>query len=271
MIDNFEFKNRYTCSDLVNIVTILRAPGGCPWDREQTHESIRKNFIEETYEAIEGIDKADPDILREELGDVLLQIMLHTEMEREKGVFDFDDVCNDICQKLIIRHPHVFGEVNVSSTDEVLSNWDAIKKATKKQKTSSESILSIPRERPALMRAQKTQSKAAKAGFDWSEISGAIDKIYEETEEVKEALKENDPAKIADELGDLLFAAVNVCRFADTDAEEALTFATDKFINRFALVEKLATENGKNMKDYTLSELDVFWEQAKRMLNPLAD
>lgn len=267
MIDNFEFKKRYNCNDLVNIVTILRSPGGCPWDMEQTHESIRNNFIEETYEAIEGIDKADPEILKEELGDVLLQIMLHTEMEREKGVFDFDDVCNDICQKLIIRHPHVFGEVNVSSTDEVLTNWDAIKKATKKQKSTSDSILSIPRQFPSLMRAQKTQSKAAKAGFDWDDISGAIDKIYEETEEVKAALKENDPAKISDELGDLLFAAVNVCRFAKTDAEEALTFATDKFTERFAIVEKLATENGKSIKDYSLEELDAFWEQAKKIRN----
>jgi len=205
-------------------------------------------------------------ILREELGDVLLQIMLHSEMEREKGVFDFDDVCNDICQKLIIRHPHVFGEVKVSSSDEVLTNWDAIKKSTKKQKTTTESILSIPREFPALMRAQKTQHKAAKVGFDWSDISGALDKIYEETEEVKAALKENDKLKITDELGDLLFAAVNVCRFADVDAEEALTFSTDKFSERFAVVERLACKDGKNIKDYSEQELDVFWEQAKKML-----
>ncbi|MBQ7637881.1 MAG: nucleoside triphosphate pyrophosphohydrolase [Clostridia bacterium] len=266
MVDDFEFKNRYTCKDLVDIVAILRAPGGCPWDREQTHESIRKNFIEETYEAIEGIDKGDPDILREELGDVLLQIMLHCEMEREKGVFDFDDVCNDICKKLIVRHPHVFGEVKVSSSDEVLTNWDAIKRATKKQKTSTESILSIPREFPALMRAQKTQSKAAKAGFDWDDISGALEKTGEETEEVKAALKTGDPAAITDELGDLLFAVVNVCRFAHTDAEEALTFSTDKFTERFAIVERLAAENGKSIKDYSLEELDVFWEQAKKML-----
>ena len=266
MIENFTFKDRYNCADLVNIVTLLRSPGGCPWDIEQTHESIRKNFIEETYEVVEAIDKQDAALLREELGDVLLQIMLHTEMEREKGAFDFDDVCNDICQKLIVRHPHVFGEVKADSTDEVLKNWDAIKKATKRQKTVTESILSVPRELPSLMRAQKTQHKAAKAGFDWRDISGAVNKIYEETAEVRSALAENDPQKIADELGDLLFAAVNVCRFADVDAEEALCFATDKFTDRFRFVENACLAQGKAITDFTDEELDAFWEQAKKEL-----
>lgn len=266
MIDNFEFKDRYTCEDLVRIVTLLRSPGGCPWDREQTHESIRKNFIEETYEVVEAIDQGSPEMLREELGDVLLQILLHAEMEREKGVFDFNDVCNEIAQKLIIRHPHVFGEVTVSGTDEVLTNWDAIKRATKKQKTFTESILSIPRQFPALMRAQKTQEKAAKAGFDWDEASGAIDKIGEEVTEVKEAMAAGDAASVTDELGDLLFAVVNVCRFAHTDAEEALTGATDKFTERFRLVEQYVMETGRPMTDFSLAELDVFWERAKKEL-----
>ena len=266
MIDNFEFKDRYTCEDLVRIVTILRSPGGCPWDREQTHESIRKNFIEETYEVVEAIDRGSPEMLREELGDVLLQILLHAEMEREKGVFDFNDVCNEIAQKLIIRHPHVFGNVTVSGTDEVLTNWDAIKRATKKQKTFTESILSIPRQFPALMRAQKTQEKAAKAGFDWDEASGAIEKISEEATEVKEAMAAGDAASVTDELGDLLFAVVNVCRFAHTDAEEALTGATDKFTERFRLVEQYVAETGRPMTDFSLAELDVFWERAKKEL-----
>ena len=266
MIDNFEFKDRYTCEDLVRIVTILRSPGGCPWDREQTHESIRKNFIEETYEVVEAIDKASPEMLREELGDVLLQILLHAEMEREKGVFDFDDVCNEISQKLIVRHPHVFGDVAVSGSEEVLKNWDAIKRATKKQKTTTESILSIPRELPALMRAQKTQEKAAKAGFDWDEASGAVEKICEETAEVKEAMASGDAARVSDELGDLLFSVVNVCRFAHTDAEEALTGATDKFTDRFRLVERYVAETGRQMGDFSLEELDVFWERAKKEL-----
>ena len=267
MIDNFTFKDRYTCEDLVRIVTILRSPGGCPWDREQTHESIRKNFIEETYEVIEAIDKASPEMLREELGDVLLQILLHSEMEREKGVFDFDDVCDEISKKLIVRHPHVFGDVKVADSDEVLTNWDAIKRATKKQKTTTESILSIPRELPALMRAQKTQHKAAKVGFDWDDASGALDKVGEEAAEVKEALASGDPDKVKDELGDLLFAAVNVCRFGHTDAEEALTWATDKFTDRFRLVEQYAAAEGKPMTEYTLAELDAFWEKAKKELS----
>ena len=266
MIKDFEFKDRYTCEDLVHIVTVLRGPGGCPWDAEQTHESIRKNFIEETYEVVEAIDNRDPVLLREELGDVLLQIMLHAEMEREKGVFDFNDVCNDICQKLIVRHPHVFGDVSVSGSEEVLKNWDAIKKQTKHQKTVTESILTIPRQFPALMRAQKTQHKAAKAGFDWSEISGPVQKIYEEAAEVKAALEKGDPTAVQDELGDLLFAAVNVCRFAHVDAEEALTGATDKFTERFRLVEEYARAEGKELTDYSEEALDVFWERAKKEL-----
>ena len=176
MVKDFAFKDSYNCADLINIVSILRAPGGCPWDAEQTHESIRKNFIEETYEVIEAINMNSPEMLREELGDVLLQIALHAQMEAEKGVFTFDDVCDEICKKLIIRHPHVFGDVNVSSTDEVLTNWDAIKMATKKQKTTAESMASVPRELPALMRAQKIQHKAAKVGFDWDDISGALER-----------------------------------------------------------------------------------------------
>lgn len=264
MTENFEFKDRYDVNDLIRIVAILRAPGGCPWDIEQTHESIRKDFIEETYEVIEAINKQSPEMLREELGDVLLQVVFHTQIEREKGVFDFDDVADEICKKLIVRHPHVFGETNVSSTDEVLKNWDAIKMRTKQQKTATESILSVPREFPALMRAQKVQKKAASAGFDWEDIGGALEKIGEETEEVKAALRSGNSEMILDELGDLLFAVVNVCRFAHTQAEEALTHATDKFTDRFSHVEKRATENGRAMTDFSPAELDAFWNEAKK-------
>ena len=266
MVKDFEFKDSYNCEDLINIVSVLRAPGGCPWDAEQTHESIRKNFIEETYEVIEAIDKKSPEMLREELGDVLLQVALHSQMEKEKNVFTFDDVCDDICKKLIIRHPHVFGDVNVSSTDEVLTNWDAIKMQTKQQKSTTESMASVPREFPALMRAQKIQHKAAKVGFDWDDINGALDKVAEETAEVKEALKGNDKAHTKEEIGDLLFSVVNVCRFAGTDAEEALTGATDKFFSRFAEVEKLAKERGIDMKTAGIEELDKLWDEVKRTL-----
>lgn len=265
-VDNFDFKEKYTVDDLVKIIAVLRAPGGCPWDREQTHESIKKNFIEETYEVVEAINKKSPEMLREELGDVMLQIVLHTQMETEIGSFTFDDVCDEICKKLIVRHPHVFGDVTVSSTGEVLSNWDAIKMQTKKQKTVSESIDSIPRELPALMRAQKVQHKAAKAGFDWDAIDGALDKVYEEADEIKGAIAEKSDAHTAEEIGDLLFACVNVCRFAHVDGEEALTAATDKFAERFKITERLANERGIDMKSAPIEELDKLWDEAKKTL-----
>lgn len=263
-MEGFDFKNSYNIDDLVKIIAVLRAPGGCPWDREQTHESIKKNFIEETYEVIEAINRKSPEMLREELGDVMLQVILHTQMETENGTFDFDGVCDGICKKLIERHPHIFGDVTVSSTGEVLSNWDAIKMQTKKQKTVSDSIESVPRELPALMRAQKIQQKAAKAGFDWDDINGALDKVYEEADEVREALDEGEPTHTAEEIGDLLFACVNVCRFAHVDGEEALTAATDKFAARFKITEKLAGERNIDMKTASIEELDSLWKEAKR-------
>ena len=259
-----DFKDRYGCGDLIDIVRILRAPGGCPWDREQTHESIKKNFIEETYEVIEAINKEDPVLLREELGDVLLQVALHCEMEREKGVFTFDDVCDEICKKLIVRHPHVFGDVQADTTEQVLTNWDAIKMASKHQKSATDSMASVPRELPALMRAQKIQKKAAKVGFDWDAADGALEKIHEEADELKEAMGKGDAAAVTDELGDLLFSVVNAARFADVDAEEALTGATDKFFRRFARVEALAGERGIDMKTAGIEALDVLWEEAKK-------
>ncbi len=263
---DFQFKDRYNCDDLIKIVSVLRAPGGCPWDAEQTHESIRKDFIEETYEVIEAINKNSVEMLREELGDVLLQVVFHTLIETEKGSFTFDDVTDEICKKLIIRHPHVFGDVSVSSTDEVLTNWDAIKRQTKKQDTVADSIASVPRELPALMRAQKVQKKAAKAGFDWDNIDGAFKKIKEESDEFSEALKGGSSQDVEDELGDLLFAVVNVARFAHVESEEALTKATDKFAARFSLVEKMAAEQGTDMKNASPEALDELWEKAKKII-----
>ena len=266
MAADFTFKDNYNCDDLIEIVRILRAPGGCPWDAEQTHESIKKNFIEETYEVVEAINKKEPAMLREELGDVLLQIALHTEMEEETGSFTFDDVCDEVCKKLIVRHPHVFGDVKVNSTDDVLTNWDAIKMQTKNQKSTSESMASVPRELPALMRSQKIQKKAAKVGFDWDDISGAIAKVHEETAEVEQAIASGSKDEMTDEIGDLFFAAVNVSRFAGVDAEEALTGATDKFYNRFVLVEKMASERGIDMKTAGIEVLDSLWDEAKMIL-----
>lgn len=261
-----EFKEKYAIEDLLKIMEILRGPGGCPWDAEQTHESIKKGFIEETYEVIEAINKKDKDLLQEELGDVLLQVVFHAEIEKELGVFDFSDVTDGVCKKLIERHPHVFGEVKVSSTDEVLSNWDDIKRKSKGQNTQGSSMLKVPKELPALMRAQKLQSKAKKAGFDWDDTSGALDALESEIKELKSAIAEKEADAIEDEFGDVLFSCVNVARFIDVDAEEALSRSNDKFMSRYLVVEKLATERGIDMKNTPIEELDKLWDEAKKIL-----
>lgn len=263
MAAEFEFKDSYDVNDLIKLVAVLRAPGGCPWDIKQTHESIKKNFIEETYEVIEAINKKDAESLKEELGDVLLQVALHCEMERETGAFDFNDVANDICRKLIVRHPHVFGNVSAADEKEALSRWDAVKLKTKGMKTQSEAMLKVPREFPALMRAQKIQQKAARAGFDWDNTDGAFEKLYEEIHELKSAIAAHKSAAIEDEFGDVLFSCVNIARFIDVDSEEALTAATDKFLERYLIVEKLAQEKNIDMKTATIEQLDVLWNKAK--------
>lgn len=262
MID-FKEKNSYDMLDLIEIMRILREPGGCPWDAEQTHESIKKNLIEETYEVIEAINKNDKELLCEELGDLLMQVVFHAQMESEEGSFEFNDITDGICKKLIERHPHVFGQVSISGVDDVLTNWDAIKRKTKGQKTTTQSMNSVPRELPALMRATKLQKKAADVGFDWSDVSGALDKLEEEISELRQAIGNNDCENMAEELGDVLFSAVNVSRFIKTDAEEALTSASDKFLARFTKVEALAQERNIDMKSSSLEELDRLWDEAK--------
>lgn len=266
MAVDFEIKDRYDINDFINLITVLRAPNGCPWDREQTHESIRKNFIEETYEVIEAINKKDTDGLREELGDILLQVALHSEMERERGTFDFSDVVNDICHKLVIRHPHVFGDVTAENEKEALDSWDNIKLKTKGIKKQSESMEKVARELPALMRAQKIQSKAAKAGFDWDNKDGAFDKLFEEINELKTALAQGSESDVEDEFGDVLFSCVNIARFINVDSEEALTASTDKFMNRYALVEKLADKQGIDMRTSSIDTLDSLWNKAKEII-----
>ncbi len=265
MVD-FTRKDKYNIEDLLHIMELLRGPGGCPWDAEQTHRSIRKDFIEETYEVIEAINKDDKELLKEELGDVLLQVVFHTQIEKESECFDFSDVCDGLCKKLVERHPHVFGEVVVSSTDEVLTNWDSIKRKSKGQKTQGSSMLKVPKELPALMRAQKIQSKAKKAGFDWDSIDGAFDALYSEIEELKSAMKNADAEEVKNEMGDLLFSCVNVSRFLDVDSEEALTLSNEKFIERYVTVEKLAEERNINMKETPIEELDELWKEAKIIL-----
>ena len=260
MVD-FQYKDSYDVNDLVEIVRILRSPGGCPWDAEQTHESIRRDFLEETYEVAEAIDEGSTEHLKEELGDVLLQVALHTRMEEEQGNFNLNDVADGVCKKLIYRHPHVFGDVSVSGTGEVLTNWDALKRKEKHQATHTDALNSVARSLPALWRAEKVQKKAKKADFDWPDVSGALDKLSEELEELKTAVAEG--TNVEEELGDLLFSAVNVSRFVKVDTEEALNGATDKFIGRFRKVEEEAARQGRALEGMSLAELDKLWEHAK--------
>lgn len=229
MTVDYKFKDRYNIGDLREIMRILRAPGGCPWDAEQNHESIKKNLIEETYEVIEAINKQDPELLMEELGDVMLQVVFHTAMEEEKGVFNLDDVADGICKKLIERHPHVFGDISVNGTDDVLTNWDAIKRNSKKQKTTTQTMESVPRELPALMRAAKLQSKAAKSGAELSVDAAAY--AAEKADALKNGVS-------IENIGELLFAAVAAARKADIDPEEALTAVSDEFLSQFGEYEK---------------------------------
>lgn len=260
MVD-FTLKDKYTYEDLLEIMRILRSPEGCVWDREQDHKSIRRSFIEETYEAVEAIDNDDAVLLQEELGDVLLQVVFHAQIEAEAGRFTMDDVADGICKKMVYRHPHVFGNTEVKTSDDVLVNWDALKQKEKHQTSVTDTLESVARSLPGLIRAEKVQHKASKVGFDWDSIDGALDKVREETEEVVRAVAgDGNPEE---ELGDLLFAAVNVARFVHTDPEQMIHNATDKFIRRFARVEKEAEAQGKALTDMTLAEMDALWDQVK--------
>lgn len=261
-----EQKEKYTYEDLVAIMKRLRGENGCPWDREQDHKSIRKNLIEETYEVVEAIDAESDVMLKEELGDLLLQIVFHAQMAEEEGAFDQGDVADGICKKLILRHPHIFGETKVNGSGEVLKNWEDIKKVEKGYQSQSQVLKSVPAVLPALMRSQKVQQKAAKVGFDWDNVDGAMEKVEEELSELKEAMEEKDKAHIDEEMGDLLFACVNVSRFLETDAEEVLSSACVKFIRRFEIMEKLAKKEKKDMQNMKLFELDDLWEKAKECI-----
>ena len=257
MVD-FQMAENYSVNDLLKIMELLRAPGGCPWDRVQTHRSIRGNMLEEAYEAADAIDRMDMDNLKEELGDVLLQVVFHARMAQEAGYFTFDDVVDGICKKLVYRHPHVFGTVDASDPEGALSTWDAQKRAEKGQRTTGDALDSVARALPALTRASKLQSKAAKAGFDWREVSPALDKLSEELEELRSAVREN--SSIEEELGDLLFAAVKVGRFVQVDGETALQKACEKFIRRFRAVEQLAE---RPLNELDVPALEVLWRRAK--------
>ncbi|MBQ3094269.1 MAG: nucleoside triphosphate pyrophosphohydrolase [Clostridia bacterium] len=259
----FEKKERYTTDDLLAIMKALRSPEGCPWDREQTHRSIRTSLIEEAHETIEAIDNGDDAGLCEELGDVLLQVVFHAEMAAEDGRFSYDDVVDGICKKLVVRHPHVFGEVKADNAADVLKTWDAIKRRQKGDAAQSTLLRHLPRTLPALMRAAKVQDRARRVGFDWPSVDGALTALDSERDELREAMASGDATRIEEEFGDLLFSAVNVSRFIDVEAETALVAATDKFIRRFTKVEELAAARGLEMTESSLEELDALWDIAK--------
>ena len=250
-------------NDLIEIMDILRSEDGCPWDKEQTHETLKRYLVEESYEVLEAIDKNNEDMLIEELGDVLLQIVFHARIGKEEGYFDIGDVVEGICNKMICRHPHVFGTQNLDTSEEVLISWDKIKKDEKGFEHYYEELMHIAKNLPALMRAEKVQKKAAKVGFDWESIDGAFEKVLEEMEEVKDVYKGNNKAKILEEVGDLLFSAVNVSRFLDIEPESALNCTIEKFIRRFEYMEYQAIKKGRDLKDMSLNDMDLLWNDAK--------
>lgn len=258
----FTWKEHYDLNDFRQVIAILRHPGGCPWDQAQDHHSIRRNFIEEVYEACEGIDTENTELLREELGDVLMQVLFHASIEEDAGRFDIDDVADQAVKKLIFRHPHVFGTRPVDGVEQVLTNWDELKRQEKGQETYTDTLNAVARTLPALWRAEKVQRKAAKAGFDWPEVSGAFAKIDEESTELRAAAEAH--TNVEEELGDLLFAVVNAARFLQVDPEDALNRATDKFISRFQRVEQGAAASGADLKELPLSTLESLWQQAKQ-------
>lgn len=245
------------------IIAHLRAPEGCPWDKEQTHKSLRRYLLEETHEVLEALDADDPDALREELGDLLLQIVLHTQIATEFGEFQMTDVLRNVNQKMIVRHPHVWSDVQVTGSDDVVTNWEALKKKeqAEKGKVRESALDGVPVSLPALMQAHEYQRKAAKPGFDWDKIEDVIAKVHEEIDEV---LAEDDPEKRAAEMGDLLFALVNWSRWLDVEPETALREANAKFMRRFRFVETSLAEQGKALTDSSLVEMDDLWNQAKR-------
>ena len=248
---------------LYEVMKRLRAPGGCPWDREQTLQTLKPCLLEETYELLEAMDGQDLALHVEELGDVLLQVVFQCAIREEEGLFAFDDVAEALAEKLIRRHPHVFGDAVVDSSGQVLRNWEAIKQTEKGKAADRSAIDGVPQTLPALLKAQRTQAKASRVGFDWENSDGAAGKIAEEFAEVAEAVAGGDRQKVAEEMGDLLFSVVNYCRHIDVDAESALELANKKFGRRFREVERRIRAQGRNLKACTLAEMDAVWDEVK--------
>ena len=261
MID-FVRKPRYGYEDLLEIIRLLRSEDGCPWDKAQTHRSIRRGLLEEAYEAAEAIDTDDAALLKEELGDVLMQVVFHADIESDAGRFTIDDVCDGVVKKLLFRHPHVFGSQCQDSPESVLVSWDKLKRQEKGQKTVADSMDSVARSLPGLWRAEKLQNKAASAGFEWPDVQGALDKLEEEVAELRRAVEEG--GDVPEELGDVLFAAVKVGRFCACDPEDAVNGTCEKFIRRFRAVENGAAAQGREVSQLSLEEMTALWDEAKR-------
>ena len=257
--------HRYRFSELVDIMKKLRDVNGCPWDRKQTHQSLRQYLIEEAYEVVDTIDNDDLPALEEELGDVLLQVVFHSEIAAENGYFDITDVISGICRKLIHRHPHVFGALSVENAEEVVANWEQIKREEKAIESVTEAMKQLPMALPSTLRAYKAQKKAAGVGFDWPDVEGAFAKIHEEIDELLEEMRAmvRDEEKISGELGDLLFAVINVSRFLKVNPELALNKTTEKFIRRFQAIEESESAKDRGLENLSLEEMDNLWNRAK--------
>ena len=252
-------------TELVEVMARLRAPNGCPWDREQTHATLKPYLLEETYEALEAIDIGDDDELCKELGDVLLQVVFHAQIAAEENRFGIEEVARAIVDKLIRRHPHVFADVEVDGSEQVLQNWEQIKKQERQELgDATPSLLDgIPKQLPALMRAQRMQARVSRQGFDWDKIAGPLDKVEEEFAELRQAWASGETPAIEDEFGDLLFALVNTGRFLNVDSEQALRQSTDKFERRFRALEEAVRTSGKEISALSLQELDTIWDEIK--------
>ena len=263
---NLEITNKqgkYTFEEFVEIIRLLRAPGGCPWDREQTHKSIRNDFLEEAYEAADAIDTSDDAALCEELGDVLLHVAFYAKIASEKQQFDMKDVCDRLCDKLIYRHPHVFGTTKAETAGEVCKNWEQLKMS---EKGGNKSILSgVPASMPSLIKAYRMQEKAANVGFDWDRREQVWEKVHEEIDELKAELDKGDKVNMEKEFGDFIFSLVNIARFYDINPDNALEQTNKKFRNRFNYVEEHSIKQGRNLKDMTLEQMDELWNEAKRL------
>lgn len=259
-------EKKYSFERLIEIMEILRGENGCPWDREQTHESIKYDTIEETYELVEAINNKDDANIVEEIGDLLLHVVFHTKIGEDEGRFTMEDVLKSIIDKMIRRHPHIFEDERAANSEEVLKRWDEIKIVEKGIQTHTENLKGVPKAMPALIRAHKVQKKAAKIGFDFENIKQLLDKLHEEIEEVQEAISSKNIIRIEDELGDLLFQTVNITRFFELNAEKTLTNATEKFINRFEGIEELASAKGIKLDDLSLTQMDKLWDEVKQTM-----